>query len=340
MREQVAARLAELLDEPVTEEPRADRPSTDLTLSAGAHTFLIEFASSGATGPISAALRQLEASGPDLDGRGIPLIVVPYMGETGRRLCEQADVSWVDLSGNAGIRAPGLRILVRGQPNRFKGPGRPSSAFAPKSSRITRWMLMYPERWASQREIARATDMDEGYTSRIVGKLEEDELIVRNQEGEIRPRNPDVLLDAWSEDYDFFKHRVIRGHVAARSGADLMVRVAEAAAGFDSKFAFTGLPAASLMTDFAAFRLVTGYSAASPDARLLEQLGFREGQTGANVWFVIPNDEGVFHGASARRALPCVHPVQAYLDLLDLPERAEEAAEHLRQAKLTWATDA
>lgn len=337
---QVAARLAELLDEPLAEDSCPDGSPADLVLSTGDHTFLIEFTSSGATVPISSALRQLEAYRSSLDARTVPLVVVPYMGETGSRLCQEAGVSWIDLSGNAGIRAPGLRIVVEGQPNRFKRPGRPSSVFAPKSSRITRWMLMHPNRWASQREIARETDMDEGYTSRIVARLEEDELIIRNPEGEIRPRDPDVLLDAWSEDYDFFKHRVLRGHVAARSGGDLMRRVAEGAAGFDSKTAFTGLPAAARMTEFAAFRIVTVYSAAGLEAGLLEQLGFREGSTGANLWFVIPNDEGVFHGVSERDGVRCVHPVQAYLDLLALPERAQEAAEQLRRAELNWATDA
>jgi hypothetical protein len=41
----------------------------------------------------------------------------------------------------------------------------------------------------------------------------------------------------------------------------------------------------------------------------------------------------VFHGAAEREGIRCVHPVQAYLDLKDHPERSAEAAEQLR-AKL------
>ena len=48
----------------------------------------------------------------------------------------------------------------------------------------------------------------------------------------------------------------------------------------------------------------------------------------------MPNDEGVFQGAVEREGIPCVHPVQVYLDLKDHPERSAEAAEALRKKLL------
>lgn len=59
-------------------------------------------------------------------------------------------LSWLDLSGNADIHAPGLRIFVEGKPNRFASAGRPSTVFSPKAVRITRLMLVDPDRWWSQ----------------------------------------------------------------------------------------------------------------------------------------------------------------------------------------------
>jgi len=59
-------------------------------------------------------------------------------------------------------------------------------------------------------------------------------------------------------------------------------------------------------------------------------MGFHEEQKGENVWLVVPNDEGVFHGATEREGVRCVHPVQVYMDLKDHPERSAEAAEQLR----------
>jgi hypothetical protein len=57
---------------------------------------------------------------------------------------------------------------------------------------------------------------------------------------------------------------------------------------------------------------------------------------GANVWLVVPNDVGVFDGVETKEGTACVHPVQAYVDLLRHPERAKEAAAELRTRMLRW----
>jgi hypothetical protein len=258
------------------------------------------------------------------------------MGAAGRERCEAAGVGWLDLSGNARIVAPGLRLIIEGQPNRFRRPGRPLSAFAPKSARIARWLLMHPNQAATQREIARVTDVDEGFTSRIVSRLEEDDLVIREPNGAIRAREYDLLLDAWREDYDFSKHRILRGHLPARSGDELLGLLAGRLRKETILYAATGLAAAWMLTRFAAFRTVTLYLAEGPGRDVLSRLGVREDEQGANVWLVVPNDHGVFHGASERDNIRCVHPVQVYLDLLGQPERAKEAAEELRARWLRW----
>ena len=52
-----------------------------------------------------------------------------------------------------------------------------------------------------------------------------------------------------------------------------------------------------------------------PPEALLKALGFREEARGANLWLVIPNDQGVFDGADdISKAAYCVHPVQAYVE--------------------------
>jgi hypothetical protein len=76
-----------------------------------------------------------------------------------------------------------------------------------------------------------------------------------------------------------------------------------------------------------------------PSPALLEQLDCREDPRGANLWLAVPNDAGVFHGAVEKDGIRCVHPVQVYLDLKFRPERATEAAEHLRAGLLTWSHD-
>lgn len=339
---QVVEMLAELLSVPAGKVRLRSAPRTagaDTIAQVGAFTFVIERKGSGAAGPVATAVEQVRRYATAVGDQAIPLVVVPYMGEVGRQQCEDAEVAWLDLSGNARIFAPGLRVVIEGKPNRFKRRGRPSSAFAPKSSRLARWLLMHPDRPFTQRELAQATGVDEGLTSRIVARLEEDRLVTRDSKGAIRPRDLTTLLDAWREVYDFSKHQIVRGHIPARSGDVLLKQLANTFCESGVHYAATALGAAWLLSRFAGFRIVTMYLRAQPPASVLENLSFREDPRGATVWLVVPNDEGVFHGASDREGVRAVHPVQVYLDLKDHPERSDEAAGRLRSELLNWRAD-
>ncbi len=183
------------------------------------------------------------------------------------------------------------------------------------------------------------SDMTDGFVSRIVSRLEHESYVLREPGGALRVKDPALLLDAWRDEYRFDKHVLLQGHVAARSGDALARLVGDTLAEGSVEHAATGLAAAWQMTRFAAFRITTFFLAEPPSKELREKLGFREDARGANLWLVLPNDAGVFHGAETQGGLRCVHPVQAYLDLKAHPERATEAAEHLRSELLSWRHD-
>lgn len=343
---QVAKRLGGLLAVPPGDVRIELHPSTsseknaqaDAKISLGGYKFIVEWKSSGTAATITMAIRSIREFTDDSREKLIPVVAVPYMGEVGQKLCAEADVCWLDLSGNANLVAPGLRIVVEGKPNQFKRPGRPRTLFAPKSSRIARYLLMNPRQSLSQRGLAAATNMDEGFTSRIVRKLEEEQLVVRDSSGNVQLADFDALLDAWREAADFSKHHVVRGHIAARSGEELLTKLADHLKPGKADWAATGLAGAWLWTQFAAFRLVTVFVEELPST--LDRLGFREEPRGENVWLVVPNDPGVFQGVTEQAGIRSAHPVQIYIDLKDHPERSAEAAAELRKKLKTGVRDA
>ena len=152
----------------------------------------------------------------------------------------------------------------------------------------------------------------------------------------IQIRNPDLILDMWHEAYDFDKHKVIKGNITARSGDILLRKISETLDEESIDYSVTGLGAAWLYSRFAGFRIVTIYLREELSAQIYDKLLFREDPRGANTWFVVPNDQGVFQGSSRKDKINCVHPVQIYLDLKNHPERAKEAAEKLREEYLRW----
>lgn len=332
----ILAALLEVPEGEVTAQESSHEVRHDLVLNIGDRIFLADFKNSSARPQLLSASMDNEKNRNSLAHNIIPIVVVPYMAEAGRHFCSEHRLPWLDLSGNTHIRAPGLLIHVEGRPNRFRSAGRPRNPFASKSSRVTRQLLIEPDRYITQRELSKVLRLGEGFVSSIVRKLEMDGMIARNDSGALKPSNPDHLLDAWHEVYDFNRHHIIKGHIAARSGDLLLHKITDVLSLNAVDYAATGLAAAWLYARFANFRLVTIYLQHLPNKELIGLLNFREDERGANTWLVIPKDEGVFHGSEVYDGIPCVHPVQVYLDLKDHPERASEAATKLRQDYFRW----
>ena len=300
--------LAELLDVPpgkvrVEREPAVGDKRPDLIAHVGGLIFIAECKSKGEAATASMAARQAREFTEHFRKKAIPLVAVPFMGKVGRRICDEARVCWLDLSGNAHLFGPkGLRVQIEGKPNLFKRPGRPRTVFAPKSARIARWLLMKPAHAFSQRELARLAGLDEGFTSRIVRQLEEQQLVRREPSGSLRLADFEALLEAWREAYDFSKHHIVRGHIAARSSDEILRQLSEYFGGKKVEHAFTGLAAAWVLNHFAGFRLVVCYLGQIPTVEVKQTISFHEKEGGENVWLVVPNDEGVFQARRNKMA--------------------------------------
>lgn len=268
--------------------------------------------------------------------KNFPLIVVPYMGQVGADFCKSKEVSWLDLSGNAHVEARDVYIHVQGEPNKYKSPGRPSNIFAPKSSRVSRFLLIHPERFFRQKTISDKTDLNRGYVSKIVHRLEEANLILK-EDSKITVKDPEVMLEAWRENYNFNDHDIIKGTVPSKSSQTALRKISDSFKKRSVQYAATGLGAAWLYTEYSNFRLCSFYLQEDPDPGLLDSISFTKTKRGHNLWLVIPKDKGVTCGNREVKGINCVHPIQLYLDLITgHPERSKDAARSVKEKLLNW----
>lgn len=331
------ALLGDLLDlgTDLSVEFEFGQDGVDLWVRAPEMVLAVEFKAVGDAAHVGSAiriLRGMKEAKAYKSKRYVPIVAVPFMGETGQSLCREADISWVDLSGNAWIDAPGQRIRILGRPNRFAASGRPANVFAPRSSRVVRALLMEPEKAFTQAELVAASGVDQGRVSRLVGRLSAMDLIVRSGDGRLRIHDPGLALEAWREAYQFERHSITRGLIGGRSAEELMRKLAGTLGRRSLAYAMTGLAGAWLLSRHAQFRTVTVLLDQPVEASLLRELRFEEESRGANVWLVVPREGGPLIGSRTRAGISCAHPVQVYLDLKAHAERAPEAAAELRKS--------
>lgn len=286
--------------------------------------------------PRYAQLAQLadRAARMESENNAHAVVLAPYVSEQAARAAEKFGLDYLDLSGNARIRTNGLLIWVRGQPNRYKRMERRQSPFGPRGSRIARLLLLEPHRWWTPGELIERSGLDPSTVSRLLKRLTEDRLIERVGETRstaVRAVDPYVLLDAWADDSDFSRHHIVEAHLPVTRGSELIRRIARKLDAEQVNYAATGLAGAWLLDRFASFRLGSFYldSERTPE-EVADLVGARLTDRGANLQLIVPNDQGVFDGVQTVDNVDVVSPVQAYVDLLAMPERANEAAEHLR----------
>ncbi len=262
----------------------------------------------------------------------VPVVVVPALSRSLRQVAEDRGINWVDLAGNAHIVDAGLLVHVVG-----RRPRRPRRAggvdpFTPASANVVRQLMADPQRPWRQKQLVEATGLSQPQTSKVLGALRELSLVHIDEGGQIAVEDAGDLLDAWSDAYRYGRQRIVLAHMSG-DGLELADAVHGRLRTAGVAHWFTGLPAAWAYDRFARFRLVSVFVAGDPEKACRES-GLRETGRGANVHLIATGPQRVDIGATELDALPVVHPAQVYVDLLGLPERADEAAEHLRPLAL------
>jgi hypothetical protein len=299
-------------------KPRGwDAAAGPLLMRADRHTFAVLGIASSSAAPVDRASRRLAAAVSRLEAGVVPLLLVPFMGSTGARLCRESGTSWIDAAGNACVEGDGLRVRIEGRPNPSPRRGRPATPFAPRSSRVARDLLHRPRRWVTQSTLAARTRLGPGFVSRIVRRLEEDGLLDRGPDRAVRPADPRALLEAWKHGQTGTVRDRVAGALALPAGSDLAATLAARLEERGVGYALGGSAAAARRLERAPRPTLRVWVEALPDSRTLRSLGFVPGGPGAPLWLTVPGDPSVLEDAGDVGGVRCVSPVQIYLDLAE-----------------------
>lgn len=268
----------------------------------------------------------------------VPVLVVPHLTRSLRTLADAERINWVDAAGNARVSHPSLAVRIEGRRPVRSSRSPQTDPFTPRSANVVRALLAEPRRSWRQKELVERSGISQPQASKALSALQEMALVERDEQGAYVVADAVALLDAWADAHRYSRLRIAPAHLSG-DGIALARGLHDRLDGGGVRHWFTGLPAAWAYDRFARFRLVSVYVDGDPEA-VRRQLELREAPRGANVHLIAMDGQRVDLGAAEPDGLPCAHPAQVYVDLLGLPERASEAADHLRPLTLGAASQA
>ncbi|MGH7205760.1 MAG: type IV toxin-antitoxin system AbiEi family antitoxin [Nitrospiraceae bacterium] len=268
------------------------------------------------------------------DPRMYPLIVAPYISTEGQRVCREAGVGYLDLTGNAFLSFDGV-LVDRASP---KPPPREKARlrrlFAPKSSRIIRVFLEQPELdWTLARLAEEA--MVSLRTAHLVVNALQEKGYIEKRRGAITLQKPGELIDLWAQDYRFEKNRQHTYYTFVRSTNELAANLTDHATKHKEAVGLTLHSGAAFVAPFVRSVDVHAYFVGDRE-RLVNALDLRPVESGGTVHLLEPYDEGVFYRVQTIRGVQIVCNTQLYLDLVNYPARGREQAEALRRQRLRY----
>jgi hypothetical protein len=207
--------------------------------------------------------------------------------------------------------------------------------FAPKASRVVRFLLSFPRREWRTTDVAGELAIDPGYVSRMLTKLQAAGYVTKDKAWHLA--RPQAMLDDWAHSYRFERHDIeaffsLTPRVEAR-----MNMVLESAKTHGGKVAFSGAAAAGLWgAPSAVDEVVAFVEDAATRVALVNALGVASEVDAPNLLLVVPDDLGVFMPVETRDALPLVCRPQVYLDVIR-SVRGRSLAPHLLET-MPWSS--
>ena len=276
------------------------------------------------------------------------LLVAPFLSPRARLLLGEADVNYIDMTGNMLVRVDSPSVFLRQQgADKDPAPGNEParSLRGGKAARVVRALCDYREP-ATSRAVAGRAGVSPGYVSKIIGLLERDALVEREGRGPVQPITRVLwadLIRRWSADYRVLESNTSRLFLAPQ-GIPAFLRDL---AGWASRtprgrYAVTGSFAAAQRAPVAPPSLLVCYVDAP--IGVAEKTGLMTATGTGNVYICEPLDPVVFERTWSEGEITCSGLAQVAADCLTGPDRmpaeGEALLEWMAANEEAWRLDA
>lgn len=266
-----------------------------------------------------------------------PIFIAPYISTAVRQMCVEKGVGYLDLEGNARIAFGSVFVerMVADKPAIEQRELK--SLFRPKSAQVLRAMLREPTRAWRVTELSEISRVSLGHVSNVRTGLIDREWARTTDDGLVLSE-PDALLDAWRDSYTAPPGERLRFYTPLHGSAlEDAARGALRVEDGPGRAAFASFSAAQWLTPYGRTGSHYFFSDEEGLRKLQAALKLAPASKGENVIVIVPKDlELLADTVEPAPGAVCTSPVQTYLDLSIAGERGAEAADHLRQERLSW----
>ncbi|GJG96762.1 hypothetical protein CBA19C6_19755 [Cupriavidus pauculus] len=266
-----------------------------------------------------------------------PVFIAPYISPAVRQMCEEMEVGYLDLVGNARISFGGVFIDRTVSDKPAAEQRELKSLFKHKSAQVLRTMLRDVGHAWRVTELSDLSGVSVGHVSNVRTALIDREWARATEEGLVIS-DPDAMLDAWRDSYAAPSGERLRFYTTLHGSAlEGAAREALGSARDAGRAAFASFSAAQWLAPYARTGMHYFFADYAGLRKLQAALKLEPATKGENVVVTMPKDMGLLADVvEPELGAICTSPIQTYLDISIAGERGAEAAEHLRQEILSW----
>ncbi|MCX6345185.1 MAG: type IV toxin-antitoxin system AbiEi family antitoxin [Armatimonadetes bacterium] len=260
------------------------------------------------------------------------VLIAPYISEDAGAILDEQGVGYIDLAGNCRLcfEQVYVRVHTGGKPKLAKQALR--SVYTPKAARVLRLLLGEPGKAWKVQEIAERAEISLGQAWKVKDQLCAREWLKEQGRGLVLTK-PEALLKDWAGNYKPARKETVYDFYSFQKPSEVEYRLADECGARNIPYALAEFSGGARYAPVVRYTRASAYVGGGID-ELAEALELKRVPSGANVRLILAKDSGVFLDAREKDGVKIVSPVQAYLDLLSVPSRGEEAADGILKKEI------